>query len=105
MNNMQQLLQQAQKMQEKIAKKQKEIEQLEVTGKYGEVVSVVMTLKGQFKSITIDPSVIDPLEKEMLEDIILTAINDAKEKGECKSNEEMAETTGSMQMPKIPGLF
>ena len=103
---MQQILRKAQQMQEKIAQKQTELEQQEVVGTSGGgMVSVVMTLKGKFQSVSIDQSVIVPNEKDLLEDLILAALNDAKEKGDHLFNSEMALATDGMEMPKIPGLF
>jgi len=106
MNNMQQLLNKAHKLQEKISQVQKELELKEVTGTAASgIVSVTMTLKGNVRGISIDRSVINPDDKEMLEDLIVAALNDAKTKGDEMFNEGMAAATSGMDMPKIPGLF
>ncbi len=104
MNNMQQLLQRAQKLQEKLAQTQKEIEVKEVTGTSGAgAISIVMTVKGNVKSVIIDKSVINPDDKEMLEDLIVAAFNDARTKADIMHEEGMKAATGGMDISKLTG--
>lgn len=106
MNNMQQLFSQAHKLQAKIAKAQSELEGKEVCGAAGaNAVQVVLTLKGELKSIEIDKSAIDPEEKEMLEDLILAAFRDAKQKADKMFEDGMKQATGGMDLSKFGGMF
>ena len=88
--NMNALMQQAKKMQEQMQKAQEELEQAEVVGKAGgEMVTVTMNGKGEIKSVKLDKSAVDPDDVEMLEDLIIVAINDASKKAEELKNEKM----------------
>lgn len=82
-NQMQQLMKQAQKMQEQMQKAQEELEETEVEGTSASG-AVVVTMNGKkvVSSINIDPSVIDPEDNEMLEDLIMAAYNDALSQAE-----------------------
>ncbi len=96
------LMKQAQEMQENMQKAQEEIANLEVTGEAGGgMVSVVMTGKHDLKRVNIDPSLMEE-DKEMLEDLLAAAVNDAVRKVESTSQEKMAGVTGGMQLP--PGM-
>lgn len=104
MPNMNQLLKQAQKMQENIAKVQEEVEQKIVEASAGGgAVKVVVSGKKQLQSITIDPEVVDPDDVEMLQDLILAATNEALRQAEAMVEKEMGKATGGMNMPG--GLF
>ena len=94
--NMQQMLKQAQKMQEDMAAKQEELEAR------GGVVNVKINGKKEILSVNIDPVVVDPDDVETLEDLIVAAVNEAIKKVESTSSEEMQKITGSMG---IPGMF
>ncbi len=95
------LMQQAQKMQENLKKAQEEIARMEVEGHAGAgMVKVTMTGKHDCKRVQIDPSVMD--DKEMLEDLITAAINDAARKIEATSAEKMGSLAGGMNLP--PGM-
>lgn len=95
------LMQQAQKMQENLKKAQEEIARMEVEGAAGAgLVKVLMTGKHDLKRVTIDPSVMD--DKEMLEDLIAAAVNDAVRKVETVTQERMGAMTGGMGLP--PGM-
>ncbi|TAG78187.1 MAG: YbaB/EbfC family nucleoid-associated protein [Burkholderiales bacterium] len=95
------LMQQAQKMQENLKKAQDEIARMEVEGQAGAgMVKVTMTGKHECKRVQIDPGVMD--DKEMLEDLITSAINDAARKLEASSSEKMGAMTGGMNLP--PGM-
>lgn len=94
-NQMQNLMRQAQKMQEQMQKAQEELENAEIEGVAGgEMVKVVMNGKKSVLSVSINPSVVDPDDVEMLEDLILVAIKDAEEKAEKLSEEKMGPLSG-----------
>ena len=61
-----------------------------------------MTGKGEMKGIKIDPSLVDPADTEVLEDLIIAAANDAKAKADAKMQEEMQKLTGGLPLP--PGI-
>ena len=89
-NQMQQLMKQAQKMQQDMQRAQEELEEAEIEGKSaGGAVTVVLNGKKVLQSINIDPSVIDPDDNEMLEDLIIAAFNDAYDKVEELVKEKM----------------
>ncbi|MEO1750300.1 YbaB/EbfC family nucleoid-associated protein [Thiofaba sp. EF100] len=97
-----QLMKQAQKMQENLQKTQEEIARMEVTGESGGgMVSVVMTGRHEVRRVTIDPSLMGD-DKEMLEDLIAAAMNDAVRKVEAETQSRMAGVTAGMPMP--PGF-
>lgn len=96
------LMKQAQKMQENLQKAQEQIAQAEQTGESGAgLVKVVMNGRHDVKSINIDDSLMEE-EKEILEDLIAAAVNDAVRKIESYTQDKMAEVTGGMGMP--PGF-
>jgi hypothetical protein len=98
------LMKKAQEMQKNMEKAQEEIAKLEVTGEAGAgMVSVVMTGKHDIKKISIDDTVMD--DKEMLEDLIAAAINDANRKVEAQSQEKMGGVTSGMPFGGMPGGF
>lgn len=100
MNNMQQILARAQKLQAKVNETQKKLEQQEVSGSAGSgAVNIIVTIKGDVKSVSIKKEVIDPEEKEMLEDLIVAAFNDAKTKADSIYEKEMKEATGGLSIP------
>ena len=93
--NMNALMQQAKKMQEQMTKAQEELENAEVVGKAGgEMVVVTMNGKKEIKSIKLDKTAVDPDDVEMLEDLIIVAINDASQKAEELSKEKMGPMGG-----------
>jgi DNA-binding YbaB/EbfC family protein len=96
------LMKQAQQMQEKMQKMQEELANAEVTGQSGAgLVSVVMTGRHDVKRITLDDSLMQE-DKEVLEDLIAAAVNDAVRKVEQNSQEKMSGMTAGMQLP--PGF-
>jgi DNA-binding YbaB/EbfC family protein len=106
MNNMQQILKQAQKLQEKLEKAQKELGEKEVTGASGAgLVGVVMALNGIVKSVKIDKTIINPDESEILEDLVTAAYNDAKNKADKMIAEEMNAASGGMDLSQLRGLI
>jgi DNA-binding YbaB/EbfC family protein len=99
------LMKQAQQMQEKMQKMQEELANAEVTGQSGGgLVSVVMTGRHDVKRVSIDQSLMstDEDDKEVLEDLIAAALNDAVRKIEQSSQEKMGGMTAGMQLP--PGF-
>lgn len=96
------LMKQAQEMQEKMQKMQEELANAEVVGQSGAgLVSINMTGRHDVKRVTIDPSLMSE-EKEVLEDLIAAAINDAVRKIEQNTQQQMAGMTAGMQLP--PGF-
>ncbi|MDD3831149.1 MAG: YbaB/EbfC family nucleoid-associated protein [Clostridia bacterium] len=94
--NMQQLMKQAQVMQQKMAQAQQELEESEVTGSSGgDKVVVVMNGKQKLLSISISPDVVDPQDVEMLEDLIMAAVNDASNKAQELSDDLLAPFGGA----------
>jgi len=103
MKNMAKMMQQAQKMQSKMQEFQDGLAELEIYGASGAgMVNVVISGKGDLKKIDIDPSIVDPEDKEVLEDLIVAAMSDAKSKMETEVNQRMSEITGGMELP--PGM-
>ena len=93
--NMNALMQQAKRMQEQMLKAQEELETAEVEGKAGgEMVKVVMNGKKEIKSIKLDKTAVDPDDVEMLEDLIIAAINDASAKADELSKDKMGPMGG-----------
>jgi len=100
------LMKQAQQMQERMAGVQAELELIEVEGQAGGgAVKIVMTAKGQIKSVAIDPSLMVPDEKEIVEDLVVAAANDARGKAERTMQERMAEITKGLPLPPGMKLF
>jgi DNA-binding YbaB/EbfC family protein len=103
--NMGNLLKQAQQFQTKIAKLQEELEDRTVEASAGGgMVTVVVNGRQELVSITIEPEVINSDDKEMLQDLILAAINDGLSKAKEMMNEEMGKLTRGLNLPNIPGL-
>lgn len=102
--NMQQMMKQIQKMQEQLSQVQAELENKIVTAEAGGgMVKVTANGKQHIVSIEIEKEVINLNEKEMLEDLILAATNQALERSTAMAQEEMQKVTGGM-MPNIPGM-
>jgi nucleoid-associated protein EbfC len=95
--DMQQMMRQAQRMQSEIKRVQEELEDREVEASAGGgVVKAVMTCGKKLKSLQIDPAAIDPDDAEMLQDLIVAAVNEALARAEEVSQEEMAKVTGGL---------
>lgn len=102
LGNLGDVMKQAQAMQEKMQKMQDDIAKLEVTGESGAgLVKVTMTGRHDVRRVAIDPSLLTE-DKEILEDLLAAAINDAVRKVEQTTSEQMSQITGGMQMP--PGF-
>ena len=103
MVNIGNMMKQAQQLQKKMAEAQEKLNSIEVEGvSGGGMVKVFATAKGDIKRIMIDDTLMSKDEKEMTEDLIVAAINDAKQKGEAASQEEMKSVTGGIPLP--PGM-
>ena len=101
--NMNNMMKQVKKMQEEMEKAQTEIEQTEFESTSGGgVVSATVNGKKELVALNIDPDVIDPEDKDMLEDLVIAAINDAMKKASDHTENTMGKLTGGMN---IPGLF
>ena len=95
------LMKQAQMMQENMKKAQEQLALTEVEGQSGAgMVKIVMTCAHDVRRVSIDPSVMD--DREMLEDLVAAAMNDAARKGEALSQEKMSGFTAGMNLP--PGF-
>ena len=102
-SNMQGMLKQAQKMQAQIAQAQAELEEKEHTVIVGGgAVQVVMTGKKELKALTIKPEVVDPEDIEMLQDLVISAVNEVIREIEDESAKEMEKISGGLS---VPGLF
>jgi DNA-binding YbaB/EbfC family protein len=102
MNQMQQMMKQVKKMQEQMLKAQEELATKTVEGSAGGVVTVTANGQKKIMSIAIKPEAVDPEDVEMLQDLVLTAVNDALTKADELANKDMGKLTGGMN---IPGLF
>ncbi len=101
--NMNQMVRKAQKMQEDITRVQDELEQKEFTKQVGGgVLELVMTGDKKLKSVTLKPEVVDKDDIEMLQDLIISGVNEAIQEIEDYSAEEMEKVTGGVS---LPGLF
>jgi nucleoid-associated protein EbfC len=100
MKNLGQLMKQAQEMQSKMAEMQAELEAVEMTGAAGAgLVLLTLNGKGDLKTVKIDRSLADPAEIEVLEDLIVAAFNDARQKVSAHAEEQMQKLTGGLQLP------
>jgi len=100
------MLKQVQKMQQDMAKAQDELADQTVEATVGGgAVQVKANGKLEILSITIKKEVVDPEDIEMMQDLILSAINEALRKAQDVSQQTMSKITGGMNLPKIPGLF
>jgi hypothetical protein len=94
------LLQQAQQMQGRLQQIQDELQQRTVSASAGGgMVTVNADGKGQIRSIKIDPSVVNPSDVEMLEDLILVALTDVQRRAAALAQEEMGKLTGGLGLP------
>ncbi len=97
------LMKQAAELKSKMEAMQAELDQLEVEGTAGGgMVTVRMSAKGEMKALKIDPSLMKPDEKEIVEDLVVAAHGDARRKAEALLQEKMKTLTGGLPLP--PGL-
>ena len=103
LGDMAKLMKQAQEVQGKMADAQARLETLEVTGEAGAgLVTVTATAKGRVKGLSIDPQLFNPDEREVVEDLIVAAIQDAQARAEELARTEMASVTEGLPLP--PGM-
>lgn len=103
MKNLSQMMKQAQEMQGKMAEMQERLADTQVSGESGAgMVTATMNGKGELRGLKIDPSLIDPNDAEVLEDLIVAAVGDAKTKVEAHVQEETSKLMGGLQLP--PGM-
>lgn len=97
------LMKQAQDMQAKMQAAQAELDTIEVVGQSGGgLVAVTLSAKGDLKAVSIDPSMLKPEEKDILEDLLLAAHADARKKAEQAAAEKMRSLTAGLPLP--PGF-
>jgi|SRR3990170_6009771 hypothetical protein len=103
MKNFAQMMKQAQELQGRVAEMQAEMERTMIEGRSGGgMVTVTLSGKGDMAGVKIDPSLLQPDESEILEDLLVAAHNDAKAKVEEAMKEKMKSLTGGLPLP--PGL-
>ncbi|MBC6440220.1 MAG: YbaB/EbfC family nucleoid-associated protein [Rhodospirillales bacterium] len=98
--NLAKMMKQAQELQGRMAAVQEELAQTEIEGSAGAgMVKAMMSGKHELKSLTIDPSLVTPDDTEVLEDLIVAAVNDARTRVEAHVKEEMGKLTGGLNLP------
>ena len=103
MPNLDELMKMAQEAQEKLLQAQEDLDKLMVEGvSGGGMVKVWASAKGRIASIDIDESLLQPSEKQMVEDLVAAAINDARAKADVAAQDAMRGVTGGLQLP--PGF-
>ncbi|MCH7932829.1 MAG: YbaB/EbfC family nucleoid-associated protein [Gemmatimonadetes bacterium] len=105
MTNIQQLMQMGQQLQARMAQLQEEISAREISASSGGgMVTATVDGKGTVTRIVIDPTVVDPRDVEMLEDLVMAAVTEAQGKAQSQYEEDMRKAAGGMPI-QIPGLF
>jgi DNA-binding YbaB/EbfC family protein len=103
LGDMAKLMQQAQQMQEKLAEAQARVEAMEAEGQAGAgMVSARVNGKGELRGVSIDPSMMTADDREVLEDLVVAAVNDAQDKAKDMAQAEMAKITEGL--PLLPGM-
>ena len=103
MNGMQGMLKKVQKMQSEMTRLQDELKEREVEGTAGgEAVKAVVNGNKNLVNLTLSPDAVDPEDVEMLQDLIVTAVNDAMKKVDEMTEKELGKVTGGL---KLPGMF
>ncbi|MBT5667217.1 MAG: YbaB/EbfC family nucleoid-associated protein [Rhodospirillaceae bacterium] len=103
MKNLGQIMKQAQEMQTKMAEMQENLVNVEITGESAAgMVTVTLNGKGGMVRVKVDPSLINPADAEVMEDLIVAAHNDARAKVDARMQEETSKMMGGIQLP--PGL-
>jgi nucleoid-associated protein EbfC len=101
--NLAQIMKQAQEMQSKMAEMQENLVNVEITGESAAgMVSVTLNGKGGMIGLNVDPSLINPSDAEVMEDLILAAHNDARAKVDARMQEETSKMMGGIELP--PGM-
>ncbi len=106
MTDFQQLLQMGQQMQARMSELQTELEKKTVTATSGGgMVKVTADGQGRVREVKIDPTVVDPDDVEMLEDLVLAAVSEAQQRARQAYEEEMKKVTGGLNLPfKLPNM-
>lgn len=100
------MMKQAQQLQERMQKLQEDLAAMEISGSSGGgMVTVMLNGKGELKRVKIDPSLMQPGEAEIVEDLIVAAATDAKAKVEAEMQSRMQELTGGLPLPPGMKLF
>ena len=100
------MIKQAQKMQQEMLKMQEEMEQKEYEATAGGgMVKAVINGKHEVLSLEIKPEAVDPEDVEMLQDLVVAAVNEAMRKAESEANANMSKLTGSLNLGGLGGLF
>lgn len=103
--NMQNMMKKMKKMQKEMEQTQQKLDETEFVGKAsGDVVQATFTGNRTFKSIQIDSELIDPEDPEMLEDLIVIAVNDALAQIEQETDEKMSKYTDNLNIPGMPNF-
>lgn len=103
LGDMANIMKQAQEMQAKMAESQARLETIEVTGEAGAgLVRATVSAKGQIKALSVDPSLFAAEEREVVEDLIVAAVQDAQARAQIAAQEEMGKVTEGLQLP--PGM-
>lgn len=106
MAKMNKMLKEIQKMQVRMAQVEEELRDRTVEATAGGgVIKVIVNGHQEVKAINIQPDVVDPEDVDMLQDLILAAINEGLKKSKEMANQEMAKLTGGLNMPGVPGLM
>ena len=101
--NLGKMMKQAQELQSKMAEMQERLAESEVEGSSGAgMVTAVLNGKNELKRLKIDPSLVDPADVEVLEDLVIAAVNDARARVEQHVKSEMSKLTGGLNLP--PGM-
>ncbi len=100
------IMQQAQKMQATLSQMNKEVEKKTAEASAGGgMVTVVANGKGELVSVRVEKEIVDPEDKEMLEDLVLAAANEALRKVQKLKEEELKKVTGGLKIPGMPNVF
>jgi DNA-binding YbaB/EbfC family protein len=104
MADLMKILQQAQEMQGRFQKIQEELQRITVSGSAGGgMVTVEANGQGAVQRVKIDPSVVNPADVEMLEDLVLVAVSEAQKKAQAQAQQELGKLTGGLPLPfKLP---
>lgn len=103
MKNLGNIMKQVQDMQTRMSEMQEKLAEMEIVGSSGAgMVQATLTGKSELKRIKIDPSLVKPEDAEVLEDLIVAAVNDARGKAEQRMQDEMGKLTGGLPLP--PGF-
>lgn len=103
MPNFQQMLGQVKQMQEQLQQRQEQIRVEASAG--GGMVTVTMNGRKQLTAVQIDPEALSQADREMLQDLILAAVNEAQRRVDEELKQQLTDLTGGLNLPRIPGLF